>query len=52
VYSFNERVQKRYEKSGFKIIGKRREALSREDIRHGTFYTNKIIKQIENHKDM
>ena len=29
VYSFNERARKCYEKTGFKIIGKRREALQR-----------------------
>ena len=31
VYSFNERAIKSYEKLGFKIIGKRREALRREN---------------------
>lgn len=29
VYSFNERAKKSYEKTGFKIMGKRREALKR-----------------------
>jgi len=34
VYSFNERAKKAYEKTGFKIIGKRREALLRDKERH------------------
>jgi len=34
VYSFNERAIKAYEKTGFKIIGKRREALLRDKERH------------------
>ena len=34
VYSFNERAIKSYEKTGFRIIGKRREALLRNDERH------------------
>jgi RimJ/RimL family protein N-acetyltransferase len=34
VYSFNERAKKSYEKVGFKIIGKRREALLRNNERH------------------
>jgi len=34
VYSFNERARKSYEKTGFKIIGKRREALLRDKERH------------------
>jgi RimJ/RimL family protein N-acetyltransferase len=47
VYSFNKRAIKCYEKIGFKIIGKRREALLRGkdrhdiihmDILHGEFY--------------
>jgi RimJ/RimL family protein N-acetyltransferase len=34
VYSFNERAIKCYKKIGFKIIGKRREALLRGQDRH------------------
>ena len=34
VYSFNERAKKTYEKVGFKIIGKKREALLRGKERH------------------
>jgi len=38
VYSFNERAMKSYEKAGFKIIGKRREALLRGKERHDIIY--------------
>lgn len=47
VYSFNERAVKSYQKTGFKIMGKRREALKRGnktfdiiymDITYGDFY--------------
>jgi RimJ/RimL family protein N-acetyltransferase len=58
VYSFNNRAIKMYEKLGFKIIGKRREALRRGketydiifmDILDKEFYeNNKIIKEIKN----
>jgi len=34
VYSFNERAVKSYEKIGFKIIGRNREALLRDKERH------------------
>jgi len=34
VYSFNERAKKTYEKVGFKVIGRRREALLRDNKRH------------------
>jgi RimJ/RimL family protein N-acetyltransferase len=34
VYSFNERARKSYEKVGFKVIGKKREALLRGKERH------------------
>ena len=34
VYSFNERAQRSYEKIGFKIIGRKREALLRDLKRH------------------
>jgi RimJ/RimL family protein N-acetyltransferase len=34
VYSFNERARKSYEKTGFKIIGKKREALLRGEERY------------------
>ena len=54
VYSFNERAIKSYEKVGFKIIGKRREALRRGtkifdiiymDLLYEEFYEKiKIIK--------
>jgi RimJ/RimL family protein N-acetyltransferase len=57
VYSFNKRAIKSYEKVGFNIIGKRREALLRGkerydiiimDILDNEFYkNNKIIKEIE-----
>jgi RimJ/RimL family protein N-acetyltransferase len=56
VFSFNNRAIKSYEKVGFKIIGKRREALRRGretfdiiymDILENEFYEkNKIIKEI------
>ena len=38
VYSFNEKAIKSYEKIGFKIIGKRREALLRGKDRHDCVY--------------
>ena len=38
VYSFNERAKKCYEKIGFKIIGKRREALLRGKERHDKIF--------------
>jgi RimJ/RimL family protein N-acetyltransferase len=53
VYSFNKKAIKSYEKVGFKIIGKRREALKRGketydiifmDILDKEFYENNIIK--------
>jgi RimJ/RimL family protein N-acetyltransferase len=58
VYSFNKRAIKMYEKAGFKIIGKRREALKRGkeiydiifmDILDKGFYeNNRIINEIKN----
>ncbi|MDR1605839.1 MAG: GNAT family N-acetyltransferase [Streptococcaceae bacterium] len=58
VYSFNRRAIKSYENAGFKIIGKRREALLRGkekydiifmDILEKEFYeNNKIIMEINN----
>ena len=60
VYSFNERARKCYEKAGFKIMGKRREALGRGnkkhdilflDVLHDEFYeNNRIIKEIGTNK--
>jgi RimJ/RimL family protein N-acetyltransferase len=60
VYSFNGRARKCYEKSGFKIIGKRRESLLRGketfdviymDILYKEFYeNNKIIIEINDGK--
>jgi RimJ/RimL family protein N-acetyltransferase len=38
VYSFNERAKKSYEKIGFKIIGKNREALLRGNERHDIIF--------------
>ena len=38
VYSFNERARKCYEKIGFKIIGKKREALLRGKERHDIIF--------------
>jgi RimJ/RimL family protein N-acetyltransferase len=60
VLSFNKRAIKSYEKVGFKIIGKKREAILRGgerhdlifmDILHNEFYeNNKLIKQMKNNK--
>ena len=38
VFSFNERAKRMYEKIGFKIIGRRREALSRDNKKYDYIY--------------
>jgi RimJ/RimL family protein N-acetyltransferase len=51
VYSFNERAKKCYEKAGFKIIGKRREALQRENKKHDIIYLDILYNEFyENNK--
>jgi RimJ/RimL family protein N-acetyltransferase len=45
VYSFNERAIKAYKKIGFKIIGKRREALLRGKERHDKIYMDILCKE-------
>ena len=38
VFSFNERALKAYQKTGFKIIGRRREALLRGSVKYDYIY--------------
>ena len=45
VYSFNERAIKTYQKIGFKIVGKRREALRRENKTHDVVYMDILQKE-------
>ena len=45
VYSFNERAKKAYEKMGFKIIGKKREALLRDKERHDIILMDILINE-------
>jgi len=45
VYSFNERAIKSYEKVGFKIIGRRREALKRGIKTHDIIYMDLLYKE-------
>jgi RimJ/RimL family protein N-acetyltransferase len=45
VYSFNERAKKSYEKIGFKLIGKYREALLRNNERHDIILMDILNKE-------
>jgi RimJ/RimL family protein N-acetyltransferase len=45
VYSFNERAIKCYEKIGFKIIGKRREAILRGKERHDMIFMDILYNE-------
>jgi len=45
VYSFNERAARMYEKLGFKVIGKRREALRRGNTAYDVIYMDILQKE-------
>ena len=45
VFSFNERAKKSYEKIGFKVIGKRREALIRDNKKHDIIYMDILTNE-------
>jgi RimJ/RimL family protein N-acetyltransferase len=45
VYSFNERARKSYEKTGFKVIGKKREALLRGNERHDIIFMDILYNE-------
>jgi RimJ/RimL family protein N-acetyltransferase len=50
VYAYNKRAIKCYEKVGFKIIGKRREALYRNLERHDEVFMDILVKEFYDNK--